>query len=120
MSLVLTPAILEAAYEFLRVCPPFKAWRLPPADDVEFHVIARPDREGEYTRYCGTDDHIIGISGKRIGHTSSLIIAMAHEMIHLKQARAKTETKGAEHNAEFGVLSKRVCRIHGWDEKVFC
>ena len=88
-------------------------------EGVEFRVIARSDREGEYTRYCGTDNHIIGISGKRIGHTSSLVTAIAHEMIHLYQARAGLETRG-EHNAEFRRLADRVCKIHGWDEKVFC
>lgn len=120
MPVALTPAILEAAYEFLRVCPPFKGWRLPPAEEIEMHVIARSDREGEYSRYCGTSEHIIGISGKRVGHISNLFVALGHEMVHLHQAQAKTETGKTEHNAEFRRLAKIICRTHGWDEKTFC
>ena len=40
---------------------------------------------------------------------------MAHEMIHMRQRLTKTETKGAEHNAEFHQLAKLVCRRLGFD-----
>lgn len=111
--------MLAASYDFLRTTPPFRAWRLPPSDEIELNVISLRDREGEYTRYCGTSEHIIGISGTRIGHTDSLIAVMAHEMIHLKQAISKTETKGTMHNAEFRQLAQAACRAHGWDPKLF-
>ena len=119
MSLPLTPAILEAAYEFLRACPPFRAWKLPHADEIEFHVIQLKDREGDHTTYCGTDQHVIRISAKRIGHTDSLIVVMAHEMIHARQAITKTTTRGSMHNADFRRFAASVCRTHGFDPKTF-
>lgn len=44
---------------------------------------------------------------------------MAHEMVHVKQRVARTETNGVEHNAEFRRLGKRVCARYGWDFKQF-
>ena len=120
MSLPLTPQILEAAYEFLRACPPFNRWKLPPGEEVEFSVIRLKDREGDHTTYKRTDDHIIRVSSKRIGHTHSLIVVMAHEMIHAKQSVTKTTTRGSMHNPEFRRLAASVCRTHGFDNKTFC
>ena len=118
MSLPLTPQILEAAYEYLRACPPFDTWKLPPGEEIEFNVIGLSDREGHYTRYCRTEDHIIAVSQKRIGHTNSLMCVIAHELIHLKQAIDKTETKNM-HNADFRKWAGVVCHLHGWDERQF-
>lgn len=119
MSLPLTPAILEAAYEFLRSCPPFNRWKLPCGEEVEFCVILLKDREGDHTTYKGTTDHVIRVSSKRIGHTHSLVVVMAHEMIHARQAVTKTYTAGVEHNAEFRRLAAGVCKLHGFDPKTF-
>ncbi len=119
MSLPLTPEILEAAYEFLRNTPPFKGWKLPVGDEVEFTVTLLRDREGDHTTYRGTSDHVIRVSSNKIGHTASLVVVMAHEMIHAKQAVAKTFTANAEHNAEFRRLAKSVCKLHGFDPKTF-
>ena len=44
---------------------------------------------------------------------------MAHEMIHLHQRQARTETANTEHNAEFHRLTARLCRRYGWDEGQF-
>ena len=119
MSLPLTPEILEAAYEFLRATPPFKGWKLPIGEEVEFAVIALRDREGDHTTYIGTTDHVIRVSSKRIGHTHSLIVVMAHEMIHARQAITKKFTSGVEHNADFRRLAATVCKLHGFDPKTF-
>jgi hypothetical protein len=119
LSLPLTPEILEAAYEFLRCTPPFKGWKLPQGEEVEFVVSRLQDREGDHTTYRGTSDHVIRVSSKRIGHTTSLVVVMAHEMIHAKQAVAKTFTANAEHNAEFRRLATNVCKLHGFDPKTF-
>jgi SprT-like family. len=115
VTLPLTPEIMEAAYEFLRFTPPFKNWRLPPGDDVVFHVSADMII-GYYTR---DHNHHIALSSKRIGTTALVMHIMAHEMIHLHQALRKTETRNTEHNAEFDRLAKRVATIHGWDFKEF-
>ena len=114
MSLPLTPAILRAAYTFLRCTPPFRSWRLPPGDAVKFHVTRHRDREGDHGVENGV--HILRVSGRVIGHTNSLLIVMAHEMIHMHQEAQKVR---AAHNPEFVRMAHRVCRYHGWDEKIF-
>ena len=116
MALRLTPAILEAGYEFLRATPPFRGWRLPHADDVEFAVGARSDCFGWYERPNG--QHRIGITLKFCGHTDTLLFYLAHEMVHLAQAIDGTATDG-QHNADFGAKARRVCRAHGFDLKRF-
>lgn len=119
MSLPLTPERLAATYECLRTFPPFCHWKLPECSEMHFQVTKQKDREGQYTRYVRTKEHIIAISGVTVGYFHTLAVVMAHEMIHLKQAVAKTETPGVEHNAEFRRLSRRVCRAFGWDPKIF-
>src|SRR3954464_13913704 len=118
-SLQLTPDILSAVYESLRICPPYLRWGLPPSEDISLLVTAHRDREGHYTRYVGTDRHFLCVSRARIGHYHSLAVVMAHEMIHLLQAVKKTETR-AEHNADFRRRAVLVCRTLGFDPKTFC
>ena len=115
----LTPEILEAAYSYFLVTPPFnyKNWRkyLLPPDDVVFSVSAE-----WISGYFTHNDHAhIVLSSKRVGSTSRVMDIMAHEMIHLLQWVKKTETKGVEHNAEFDRLARKVSSIHGWDYKEF-
>lgn len=115
MSLPLTPTVLEAAYEFLRALPPFKRWRLPHADEIEFQVTRHADRQG----HCKTigDRHTIAVSERKIGHTASLIELMAHEMVHVHCHRLGD--RRAEHSALFRRHAATVCRIHGFDPKTF-
>ena len=47
-GLTLTPEMLEGAYEYLRVSPPFAAWGLPHADHVSFRVMGAKDRYGHF------------------------------------------------------------------------
>src|SRR5258708_16268586 len=42
-KLTLTPEMLESAYEYLRVSPPFCHWDLPHADHVSFRVLRAKD-----------------------------------------------------------------------------
>jgi hypothetical protein len=44
---------------------------------------------------------------------------MAHEMVHLHQRDVCMETPGAQHNAAFNKLAAKVCRLHGFDPKLF-
>ena len=118
--LPLTPDMVAALYECLRQFPPFKRWKLPPADEIEFRVNNQRDSMGGYTRYCRSADHIVIVSALTIGHFATLACVVSHEMVHLKQAIDKTEPKRAGgHNTEFRRLSKQVCEIHGWDYKAF-
>jgi predicted SprT family Zn-dependent metalloprotease len=87
-------------------------------DDVRLVVSRHRDRFGHYTRYLRSNTHFIVISTTKAGHFDSVVQVLAHEMIHLYQAVAKTETN-AQHNAEFRRISARVCRRFGWDPKTF-
>ena len=74
---------------------------------------------GFYSRYSHTDHHVIEISENTVGHFDTLARVMAHEMVHMAQDIHRTATPNAEHNAEFKRISKRVCRLMGWDSKAF-
>lgn len=118
MTLQITPEILAGAYEFLRTCEPFKGWRLPESDDVEFHVSRHRDRRGHWC-IGESGAHRIAVSSLNVGYTETLIRTVAHEMIHLHQRDNMTETAGADHNAEFHRLARVACRAHGWDPRSF-
>ena len=114
MTLPLDPAMLEAAYEYLRATPPFRRWKLPPGEQIEFHVIASRALRG---RCVGRGQaHSIAISAGTIGHTDSLMMAMAHEMIHVRDNLAGVR---AHHGASFARGAAQVCRFHGFDPKLF-
>ncbi len=114
----LTPPRLAAVYECLRAFPPFSRMCLPPPWEVTFKTVRGRKNDGEYWRWARTDDHTIAVSASRHSHFNSVAATVAHEMIHLSQARRRTETRG-EHNAEFRRAARVVCRRFGWDEGQF-
>lgn len=105
---------VAAAYEMLRVSAPYRAWKLPHGDEIEFKVTRHRDRFGHWSRYKRTNEHIIVISETLVTDMSLLLLTVAHEMIHLKQDIDKTDTRGNDHNAQFVRLAKRVSRCMGW------
>jgi hypothetical protein len=114
MTLPLTPEILAASYGFLRATPPFCRWKLPPADVVEFRVIRNRKIHGDHSLYEGR--HRIRISEGAVAHTDTLVLSMAHEMIHVK---LDSEGVKSEHGSDFHRLAKLVCKYHGFDPKMF-
>ena len=117
MALPLTPNHLVAAFEFLRALPPMSAWKLPHSDAIVFTVNKDPVCLGTYQHGPG-DRHEITCSMHNVGHTDTLLRAIAHEMLHLHQLLRKTEGR-SQHNADFRRLGARVCKYHGWDAKLF-
>lgn len=115
MALHLTPQLLEAVYELLRLTAPIKRWNLPHADVVEFHVTKHTDRSGDYVD--GGECHVIRISSVYHSTLQSLTLTMAHEMCHLQQRR--TAPREGVHGKEFKRLARLVCRHHGFDLKTF-
>lgn len=111
------PIQLAAVYDCLRVFPPFNRWRLPVGDEVNFTVA---NHRGFYGWHkSDVVGHTIALSQATIGQLSTLMMFMAHEMIHLYQAERGTFSRRTNHNAEFRRLAARVCRVHGFDLKVF-
>jgi len=48
MTLHLTPDMLAGVYEFLRTTEPFKAWKLPHADELGFAVVRDPNMYADF------------------------------------------------------------------------
>lgn len=121
----LTPAMLEAAYELLRVTPPFNKWKLPEADDVEFQVKIIPDGVAEYyysLRFRDEQDHIIAVCARGNKTMFDLLESMAHEMVHMHQrgpVDRQVMRRSAVHGVKFKRLAAQVCRVHGFDEARF-
>lgn len=111
---MINPKQLAAAYEFFRTYPPFKD--LPESDEIEFNVTRHRDRDGHYERIKG--QHIIAVSASCVTTPFHMMEVIAHEMLHLKQALEKTETK-CDHNQVFIKLAKQVAIRFGWDVKDF-
>lgn len=116
MSLHITPAMLETAYELLRTTPPFRGWHLPLADDVTFHVVATPRMFADHSMEAGV--HCIRVSQRKHGHLSTLLATLAHEMIHMREAMLKTPPRVA-HGKTFHRLAAQVCKFHGFDPGSF-
>ncbi len=108
--LPITADLLRATYDFLRHTPPFKKWKLPPGEIVEFVANRNNTIQGDHLLLKGV--HRIRISSKKVGATDTLIALMAHEMVHVKCDR---DGVVAEHGKDFWRAAKSVCRYHGWD-----
>lgn len=117
MALRLTPENLPAAYEYLRACEPFSAWKLPHADDLEFRVTRHKDRFGHFDDKDGKKKFPdISISEVHVKTTATLMETMSHELIHLKDY---LDGKPISHGVAFKRRAARVCKAHGFDPKVF-
>lgn len=117
MTLALTPRMLETAYEYLRSTPPFRGWKLPPADDVEFRVI----RTHKFHAQCWPPSSVkrIDFSMWGVGHSDTLIRIMAHEMVHLKIWLDGGKREKDDHGPNFRRHARIVSRHHGFDPKEF-
>lgn len=120
MTLPLTKEMLSASYGYLKETPPFVKWNLPEPEEVEFKVSRRTNEFGRYQLVGGK--HTISISAVAIGHTSTLMSVMSHEIIHLHLEESDMESRSGSlntHNAAFRILAAQVCKVHGFDPKAF-
>lgn len=115
MTLHITPHMLEAAYTLLQSTPPFSRWKLPLADDVEFRVTRGDTEYGACQIKNGVP--VMEISFVDHGTLGSLIVTLAHEMIHLKMRR--DFPKEEDHGERFQKYADSVCRAHGFDRRAF-
>lgn len=116
MSLALTPARLAAVYDCLLEFPPFNRWKLPRTATIEFGVTQTPHDAADTT--VSKDWHRLRVSAKNNGHFDTVAASVAHEMIHLALYVAGMPNWHT-HSEEFNRRARRVCRLFGWDEKVF-
>ena len=116
----LTVDTLRAAYDYLASTPPFIKWNLPSSEDIQFKVARDPRHYGWCTGYKEgrRRTYLIAISSSCVGHTSSLMRYMAHEVLHLHQYLTG-QAKGGEHNEAFYKDAAVICAVHGFDAKAF-
>jgi hypothetical protein len=115
----LTPETLEASYRLLVTTLPFRRWKLPHPDDVEFVVSMHRDRHAHHRAYsvqAPGGRHEIAVSAHKVKSISLLNECMAHEMVHIRQDQLGLRDN---HGAGFQRLAKLVCRRHGFDPRVF-
>jgi hypothetical protein len=114
MTLRLRRDAIAAAYDYLRLSDPFRAWHLPPSSEVRFRIVRDSKMFAEFTVANGV--YTIRISAAKNGHSDTLLGTLAHEMIHLRQ-----ELTGDRevHGARFKRMAARVCAAHGFDPLAF-
>lgn len=116
MSLHPTPDMLEDVYETMRKTAPFKRWKLPHADDLEFHVSNRIDCFGQFVTEGAK--RTIEISCVTVRSWGKLFATMGHEMCHLRENQLGVRSKYA-HGRVFQKLADQVCRLQGFDRGEF-
>lgn len=128
MALNLTPEILEKVYELLRVTAPFKRWKLPHADEVEFRVkdlgqnMAWYHYEDDIQKMLVKPTHRIELCVMDHRELKLTVESMAHEMVHMRQRLhedVKTGKRSAPHGKVFKRLAAQVCRAHRLDPAKF-
>ena len=114
----LTPDMMEAGYEYLRLTPPFRAWRMPDGDEVDFHVLKTDLVHGDCGYHAGRT--FIRVSIAMVGSSDALLGVMAHEMIHQHQwLHPRTKTSRSDHDRFWHRAADRACAFHGFDRKTF-
>lgn len=110
--------MLEAVYEMLKTTRPFKRWKLPHANEVEFHVVNKLKSGGKADYFFDGETHIIRIEANCHTTLPEIIETMAHEMCHEKQEISWPQDK-SHHGRRFKKLAAQVCRYHEFDLKTF-
>ena len=107
------------AYDLLRGTLPFRRWKLPHSDDVEFHCVPLAgNAQAEHYVRSDNERHVFRLNPKRHGTIFSVLQTMAHEMCHMREYQLGSRRKGC-HGALFNRLADQVCRIHGFDRGQF-
>lgn len=101
-----TAETVRAVYVMLLSFPPFSRWNLPPPEKVNFCVAPLKSRWGDFD----PNNHTIRISTVNVTTFLSLVTAVAHETVHLKQdINGRWPAKDA-HNSDFKRMAKQVCK----------
>lgn len=116
MSLHLTPAMLESAYELLRQTPPFRRWKLPHPDDLEFRATPLVDNDQGELRKKSDGSYCITVNPNRHKTLWATIMTLAHEMAHIRQEQLGRRD---HHGASFQKLADQICAHHVFDRGQF-
>lgn len=114
MPIHLNKEMLAHCYDMLAATHTMSRWNLPPAEDVKFRIIRRKDRYAHHEVVGGV--HHIAVSSTFVGTFQTLIMTMAHEMIHVHQdltGMPRDDGKG------FAKIADRVCKELEFDRLIF-
>lgn len=112
----LTPETLEAAYELLRTTAPFKRWKLPDPDTLEFRAVAIANNDQGELWHRADGSFCLTVSPARHKTLHAAIMTLAHEMVHLREVALKSR---GNHGTVFNKLADSVCKHHGFDRGQF-
>jgi predicted metal-dependent hydrolase len=119
-----TPDICRAAYDYLRSTAPFKRWGLPSGEQVSF-IISKQAKPAAFEQDVGSCSHdkngdfTLRISLWNDG-SDLLIMTIAHEMCHMRQAILKGFTATPyDHKADFKRMAEQVCKQHKFNRNYF-
>jgi hypothetical protein len=112
----ITPDLMEDSYRLLLKALPFRRWKLPHPDDIEFVVSLHRDRHAHHRAYKDGSGHEIAVSARKVKSLNLLTECMAHEMVHIRQDQLGMRDK---HGDGFQRLAKLVCLRTGFDFATF-
>ena len=118
MAVHLHPELLCITYDRLRFTAPFRRWKLPPGEQISFHVTNHDDRYGHFTECKRWKFIRIGASRKNVKTLAMLDYVISHEMVHLRLHLIKCKEKD-DHGKHFKKLAAQVCRVHRFPKDHF-
>ncbi len=114
MGLHLTPDILRATYALLVETLPFRRWKLPKPEEVEFRAIHIED-QGMCARKAN-GSFCLTVSPTHHKSLATALATLAHEMVHMRLDLLGVK---AHHGSDFQRLADQVCQRHGFDRGQF-
>lgn len=118
MSIYIDIEMCAAVYDLLRLTPPYRSWKLPPADKVKFAITNSIIYRGQHSM-LPSGKHKIELSQRNIGTLWELTRVMGHEMVHVHEENSRACRPDVEHSWQFKKWADSVCRWHVWDRKAF-
>ena len=118
MSIKISIPVVEAAYELLRTTAPFKAWKLPRADEISFKLTGSKTDKGSCHVSAGREMYLLEVSQVCHHTLDELLKTLAHEMCHLREFQLNVR-KDVMHGKDFNRLADNVCRVHQYDRGMF-
>lgn len=118
MTLHIDIELCAAVYDLLRLTPPYRSWKLPPASEIKFVITNAIVYRGQHSRLL-SGVHKIEVSQRNVGTLFELTRVMGHEMIHVHEEHSRACRVDVAHSWRFNSWADSVCRWHSWDRKAF-
>lgn len=110
MTIPVTADTVRAVYTCLLSFPPFCRWNLPSPDKMTFEVVPYTSEWGSYH----PEKMKMRISKAKVSTFQSLVLAVAHEAVHVREDVAGRWAKKHD-NAYFKKLASQVCKAFEFD-----